>query len=348
MPAKLVTTHRQGWKGWATVGAHRRKTTRLTASASNERERRSRRRPRRPHTKRMTAIAGTSATSAGMPPFSSSNSAWFTRPPVPASAPSDGLRRDAGHARCPIVPQSRSAGQRRGRGKTTVLSSGRLRPARCARRGDRHRSITRHAPSHVMPDLTPLIAQWGYAAIFFIVVLGNAGLPVPEETVLAVSGYMIWQGRLELVPVILVAVASAVVGDNAAYWIGRRYGRQVLARLVRVGPERLERMQSFVMRYGMLAVFVARFVAGLRFMAGPLAGSAGLSPLRFFAANLLGAAVYVPVAIGAGYAIGYGLGDRIERLRHVAGDAERLVIVGLVVLAVAAWIWATLRARRGG
>ena len=143
-------------------------------------------------------------------------------------------------------------------------------------------------------------------------ILGNVGLPVPEETVLTVSGYLVWQGRLEPLPVLLTAIASAVLGDNIAYWIGRRYGRVALTRFLKVGPERIERMQGLVLRYGMLAVFVARFVAGLRFMAGPLAGSTGLSPLRFFIANLLGAVVYVPIAVGAGYAVGYGLGDRIE------------------------------------
>ena len=160
-----------------------------------------------------------------------------------------------------------------------------------------------------MPDLTPLITQWGYAAIFLIVILGNVGLPVPEETVLTVSGYLIWKGRLEVVPVILTAITSAVIGDNVAYWLGRRYGRRVLTRFIKVRPERIERMQQLVLRYGMVAVFVARFVAGLRFMAGPLAGSTGLSPVRFFIANLLGAAVYVPVAVGAGYAVGYGLSE---------------------------------------
>jgi membrane protein DedA with SNARE-associated domain len=94
----------------------------------------------------------------------------------------------------------------------------------------------------------------------------------------------------------------------------------------------------------MLAVFVARFVAGLRFMAGPLAGSSGLEPTRFFIANVLGAIVYVPVIVGAGYAVGYGLGDRIEELRQWAGQAERFIWVLLVVAAAA--IWFVLRRRR--
>ena len=196
-----------------------------------------------------------------------------------------------------------------------------------------------------MPDLTPFIAQWGYAAIFLIVILGNVGLPVPEETVLTVSGYLIWQGRLRPLPVVLIAIASAVLGDNVAYWIGRRYGRVALTRFLKVSPERIERMQGLVLRYGMLAVFVARFVAGLRFMAGPLAGTTGLSPLRFFIANLLGALVYVPVAVGVGYAVGYGLGDRIEGLRRFTGGAEHLLLVAIVVGAVGVWLWRARRAR---
>ncbi len=196
-----------------------------------------------------------------------------------------------------------------------------------------------------MPDLTPLVSQWGYAAIFLIVVLGNVGLPVPEETVLTVSGYLVWQGRLGFVPVLAVGLVSAVLGDNAAYWLGRRYGRAFIARLVKVEAGRVERIEGFVRRYGMLAVFVARFVAGLRFMAGPLAGSTGLSPIRFFVANLMGAAIYVPVAVGAGYAVGYGLGDRLEQLRRLGGDAETALLVGLVV-ALAVWLSLRLRARR--
>ena len=196
-----------------------------------------------------------------------------------------------------------------------------------------------------MPDLTPLITEWGYAAIFVIVILGNVGLPVPEETVLTVSGYLVWRGHLKAVPVVLTAIASAVLGDNVAYWLGRRYGRLVLTRFVKVGPERIERMQELVLRYGMLAVFVARFVAGLRFMAGPLAGSTGLTPMRFFVANLLGAAVYVPVAVGAGYAIGYGLGDQIDRLRRAVGLAEHVLVIVLLLAAGLVWVWVSRRTR---
>src|SRR5262245_6523519 len=71
--------------------------------------------------------------------------------------------------------------------------------------------------TRAMPDLTQLIDSWGYAAIFLIVLLGNAGLPVPEETVLTVAGYLCWQRQLRFTGVVITGIASAVIGDNLVY-----------------------------------------------------------------------------------------------------------------------------------
>jgi membrane protein DedA with SNARE-associated domain len=96
----------------------------------------------------------------------------------------------------------------------------------------------------------------------------------------------------------------------------------------------------------MLGVFAARFVTGLRFMAGPIAGSSGLAPARFFIANLLGAVVYVPVMVGLGYGVGYGLGERIEQLRRAAGNTELIVVAALALVAISVWLVRARRARR--
>ena len=197
-----------------------------------------------------------------------------------------------------------------------------------------------------MPDLTELIGTWGYAAIFLVIILGNIGLPVPEETVLTVSGYLTSQGRLHFSLVVALAIAAAVLGDNMGYWLGRWYGQRILGRLIAAAPERVERARAFVVRHGAFAVFSARFVAGLRFMAGPLAGSTGLEPARFFVANLLGAIIYVPIVVGAGYAIGYGLGEHIERFRRTIGVGEDVALVVLALAAIVAWVVLARRARR--
>jgi len=115
--------------------------------------------------------------------------------------------------------------------------------------------------------------------LFLLVILGNAGVPVPEETVLLLAGYLVWRGELQLHILLAVGFAAAVTGDSIGYWLGRRFGKGALQRhahWILGHPERLETMQRFVARRGATAVFVARFVPGLRFTAGPLAGALGL------------------------------------------------------------------------
>jgi membrane protein DedA with SNARE-associated domain len=198
-------------------------------------------------------------------------------------------------------------------------------------------------------NLPHLIGLWGYPAIFLVVVLGNAGLPVPEETILGVAGYMVWKGHLTLWVVLVVGVVSAVVGDNIGYWVGRRWGQARMTRYAHWAlghPERLDSMRAFVARRGPLAVFVARFIPGIRFMAGPLAGSLGLHFAPFFVANVLGAVIYVPVAVGLGYAVGYGLGEYVEQLRRLVGDVERALLIGVLLGALVVLGWRTLRTLR--
>jgi membrane protein DedA with SNARE-associated domain len=94
-----------------------------------------------------------------------------------------------------------------------------------------------------------------------------------------------------------------------------------------------------------LGVLSARFVPGLRFLAGPVAGASGLGPVPFAVANILGAVLYVPYAVAIGYALGYGLGGWVERLRLVVGDVEKIGL-GVAAVVVAAIVWRRIRGAR--
>ena len=113
-----------------------------------------------------------------------------------------------------------------------------------------------------------------------------------------------------------------------------------------MGPHhsaRLDQVRAFVARHGAWAVFCARFVAGLRFLAGPLAGATGLRPLAFAAGNVLGACLFVPIVVGLGYLFGRTFGDDIERLvRRVEHVALGVALVLALVLVIAR----VVRARR--
>jgi membrane protein DedA with SNARE-associated domain len=194
-----------------------------------------------------------------------------------------------------------------------------------------------------MFDVSGLVAHWGYLAVFVIVVLGNVGLPVPEETALLAAGYLVWRGDLRLSLVLTVGIVSAVVGDNLGYWIGRRWGQGAVERfrrLIGIPSQRFASMRGVIVRWGPLGVFVARFVAGLRFLAGPLAGACGLPFTAFICANVLGAIVYVPAAVGAGYAIGSGLGLYVERLLRL-GKIEYWALIAAVLVVGALFVWRT-------
>jgi membrane protein DedA with SNARE-associated domain len=200
-----------------------------------------------------------------------------------------------------------------------------------------------------MVDARDLLEYWGYTGLFGIVILGNLGLPVPEEGALIFAGYLVWAGQLHLLNVLIVGILGAVFGDNLGYWFGRQYGQNAILRYghrVFITPARLDKAQRFVARYGSYGVFIARFLPGLRFMSGPIAGSAGMPFLTFFAANLLGGLIYVPLSVGVGYVLGRGFGGTFRAIEHVAGRVEYLALVLLVLTAIVILAWRALNARR--
>lgn len=200
-----------------------------------------------------------------------------------------------------------------------------------------------------MSGLAIFVEHWGYAAIFAVVVLGNVGLPVPEETILTLAGYLVWRGELRFWLVLIVGIVSASAGDNLGYWLGRRLGSPAVRRYgtrVWLSAARLEATERFVLKYGALAVVVARFLPGFRFAAGPVAGITGLPGPVFFMANVLGACLYVPVVVGVGYAIGRGVGPRLEQARTTVVAVEHVVLAAAILVTLCALVVRARRLRR--
>ncbi len=202
-----------------------------------------------------------------------------------------------------------------------------------------------------MVDARDLLEYWGYTGIFGIVVLGNLGFPVPEEGALIFAGYLVWAGQLRLLPVLLSGILGAVIGDNIGYWFGRHYGQSAIQRYghkVFITPARLEKAKAFVTRYGPYGVFIARFVPGLRFMSGPIAGSAGMPFPQFFIANLLGGLIYVPLSVGVGYGLGHGFGGALREIQYLAGRVNYLALALFALAVVAILAWRALSSRKVG
>jgi membrane protein DedA with SNARE-associated domain len=134
-----------------------------------------------------------------------------------------------------------------------------------------------------------LIAHYGYAAIFLVVMLESAGIPMPGETILISAAVLAGtKHALDIRWVIAAAAGGAIVGDNVGFWAGREFGEPLLEKWGHlVGLDARKRMlgRYLFARYGGSIVFFGRFIALLRAFAAVLAGANGLAPWRFFVFN---------------------------------------------------------------
>src|SRR5713101_6204980 len=103
----------------------------------------------------------------------------------------------------------------------------------------------------MLAKLLSYFAQYGYWVVFFGVMLENAGVPVPGETILLAAGFFAAQGNFYLWTVMAIAAFGAMLGDNAGYAIGHKIGRAALeryGRYVRLTPGRLKSVEQFFVR----------------------------------------------------------------------------------------------------
>ena len=195
--------------------------------------------------------------------------------------------------------------------------------------------------------------ELGIAAIFGIssslgyllpavVGLESMGVPSPGETALILAAVLANQGKLQIELVILIAAASAIIGDNIAYFIGRSVGREVLSR---PGPFFHRRRQlldvgdRFFDKHGSKAVFFGRWVALLRVAAAWIAGINEMPFPRFFMWNALGGITWAITVGLAGYFAGHAAEKIIAKVGVYGAIAIGVLIVGFLV-------WRRVKERR--
>ena len=156
-----------------------------------------------------------------------------------------------------------------------------------------------------------LIQQWtqqyGYWLIFFGIMLENAGIPLPGETITLVGGFLAGNGELSYSLVLLSAVVGAILGDSAGYWLGRWGGLPALekiGKLFRMPSNEIAIAREKFRGSADRAVFFGRFIAILRIFAGPMAGLTGMPYPRFLFFNATGALIWGTVTTGVAYFAG--------------------------------------------
>jgi membrane protein DedA with SNARE-associated domain len=180
--------------------------------------------------------------------------------------------------------------------------------------------------------------QHGYWTVAIALLLENAGIPVPGESVLLFASFLAYsEGTMRLPLLIPIAITACAVGDNVGYWIGVHGGRPLLERyqkFFRISPERLAKGEETFARYGAPTVFLARFIFGLRVFAGPLAGVLKMPWRRFLVFNIMGAAVWATTIC----VVGAVFGRHWDRMLQLLGEVNTgILVVAGVVIAILWW-----------
>lgn len=190
---------------------------------------------------------------------------------------------------------------------------------------------------HVFDLLRGYLAHYGYWTVAGVLLLENTGVPVPGETILLVAAFAAYsEHHLRLPYIILVGTCAATLGDNLGYAIGYYGGRPLLERyreFFHISREHVERGEHLFARHGAPTILFARFVFGMRVIAGPLAGVLRMPWRKFALFNAMGAALWVTTISS----LGYSSGQHWRAVMTWLKEAD-YAIVGLVV-AVVLFIW---------
>jgi membrane protein DedA with SNARE-associated domain len=184
-------------------------------------------------------------------------------------------------------------------------------------------------------SLEHLVSTAGLPLLFALVALESAGIPLPGETALITAAFLASKGKLDIVEVIAVAAAAAIVGDNGGYWVGRHWGRRLLERwrrLQRFSDRVLPPAERFFERHGDKTVFIGRFLPVLRFTAAWMAGVAHMRWWRFLTFNAAGGICWATLVALLAYYVGRAAADAFDRYGLIGAGAILAAAAAVLVV----------------
>jgi membrane protein DedA with SNARE-associated domain len=181
-----------------------------------------------------------------------------------------------------------------------------------------------------MFEAATLVEHFPYIGIFILLILGEIGLPFPEDATLILSGFLIARKVTKPLPTFMVVYSGLLLTDFSLYWVGKKYGRKVIEhkRFRRIlSAERLLTLEEKFRKWGIYVVFVGRHFLGIRAQIFLAAGVMRMSTLKFIMADAASAILTMTLMVG----IGLWGGNSIEILQK---DVKRVEHIGILILAI--------------
>jgi membrane protein DedA with SNARE-associated domain len=192
---------------------------------------------------------------------------------------------------------------------------------------------------------TEAILQWvahhAYGGVFFLLMFGIIGLPVPDELLLTYLGYLAYRGDVQFAPTVACAFLGTTCGISFSYMLGRTLGLRILhkyGKYVRVTPEMLHRTHEWFERIGKWSLTFGYFVPGVRHLTAYVAGTAELEPHEFAAFAYTGGAFWVLTFISLGYFLGEAWLRVLEKFHRGALLATTIAAAVVILFLLVRWM----------
>ena len=174
------------------------------------------------------------------------------------------------------------------------------------------------------------IEQFSYFGIFGLLFLSSIGLPAPEEVILIIAGYLASIGLINIWGAIIAAFFGVFWGDNLAYHIGFKKGEGFLRKLVdrfKISSRQFTRAKSFLDHHCLKAIFLSRFLLGIRFLMPYMAGAFRLPRVKFTTGAGLAALIWVPGVITLSFYFSQAL-DLVEIFKNI----KHWIFIGIIFI----------------
>jgi membrane protein DedA with SNARE-associated domain len=152
-----------------------------------------------------------------------------------------------------------------------------------------------------------LITKYSYVGIFIALGLGIVGLPIPDESLIAFTGFLSSQGKLNFALLLLVIIAGTSLGITASYLLGKFARRYVSDKYnkISVNAAHLQNIKEFYGKYGGFALLIGYFIPGVRHLTAIFAGMNYMTYRRFALFAYTGASLWTTTFLTLGYWLGY-------------------------------------------
>ncbi len=207
--------------------------------------------------------------------------------------------------------------------------------------------MTEKIINFLLPFITGLISAVGYPGVALLMGIESACIPLPSEIIMPFAGYVVYQGKMNL---LLAATAGAIgcnLGSLVAYWIGAYGGRPLVekfGRYVLMSHKDLDRVDHYFAKYGEITVLIGRLLPVVRTFIALPAGIARMPQLRFHLYTFIGSWPWCFALAYVGMKAGASWNDPNSTLKKVLHKADAAVV--LVVLAGIVWfVWTHLKNR---